>query len=141
MAAGAAAVVLTADTPVLGTRYPLPEGRHVWDMADPAWLGANSARLRRPHPEDRAKAMDLGPDDLGWLASSTGLPVVVKGVLRADDARRCAEAGAAACGSPTTAAASSTRRSPPPAASPRYATPCGARSRCTSTGECARGCT
>ena len=41
MAAGAAAVVLTADTPVVGTRYPLPEGPHVWDMADPTWLNAN----------------------------------------------------------------------------------------------------
>ncbi len=40
--------------------------------------------------------MDLGPDDVAWLAETTGLPVVVKGVLRADDASRCADAGAAA---------------------------------------------
>jgi 4-hydroxymandelate oxidase len=40
--------------------------------------------------------MDLGPDDVGWLAERTGLPVAVKGVLRADDARRCVDAGAAA---------------------------------------------
>ena len=40
--------------------------------------------------------MDLGPADVAWLAETTGLPVVVKGVLRADDARRCAEAGARA---------------------------------------------
>ena len=40
--------------------------------------------------------MDLGPDDVAWLAETTGLPVVVKGVLRADDARRCADAGAGA---------------------------------------------
>ena len=46
---------------------------------------------RSPAPE---KATDLGPHDLGWLAEATGLPVVVKGVLRADDARRCVEAGA-----------------------------------------------
>jgi len=36
----------------------------------------------------------LGPDDIGWLAGLTGLPVVVKGVQRADDARRCVAAGA-----------------------------------------------
>ena len=35
-------------------------------------------------------------DDVGWLAGLTGLPVVVKGVLRADDAARCVDAGAAA---------------------------------------------
>ena len=31
--------------------------------------------------------MDLGPDDVAWLAETTGLPVVVKGVLRVDDAQ------------------------------------------------------
>jgi 4-hydroxymandelate oxidase len=31
-----------------------------------------------------------------WLSATTGLPVVVKGVLRPDDARRCVEAGASA---------------------------------------------
>jgi len=96
VAAGAAAVVLTADTPVLGTRYPLPDGPHVWDMADPTWLNANAPVTSGLHPEDRAKAMDLGPTDVAWLAETTGLPVVVKGVLRADDAGRCADAGAGA---------------------------------------------
>ncbi|HEY6426824.1 MAG TPA: alpha-hydroxy acid oxidase, partial [Acidimicrobiales bacterium] len=39
----------------------------------------------------------LTPDDIGWLAGlNGGLPVVVKGVQRADDAVRCVEAGAAA---------------------------------------------
>ena len=88
--------MLTADTPVLGTRYPLPEGPHVWEMADPAWLNAHAAVPSGLQPEDRAKAMDLGPADVAWLAETTGLPVVVKGVLRADDARRCADAGAKA---------------------------------------------
>jgi 4-hydroxymandelate oxidase len=95
-AAGARAVVLTADTPVVGTRYPSPQGPHVWEMADPAWLNANSSLTSGLGPEDRARAMDLGPVDVGWLAEVTGLPVVVKGVLRADDAERCAAAGAKA---------------------------------------------
>jgi 4-hydroxymandelate oxidase len=96
VAAGASGIVLTADTPVLGTRYPLPGVSRVWDVADPAWVGANASGTAGLEPQDRAKAMDLGPADLGWLARTTGLPVVVKGVLRGEDARRCVEAGAAA---------------------------------------------
>jgi 4-hydroxymandelate oxidase len=38
----------------------------------------------------------LTPDDIGWLAGLSALPVVVKGVQRADDAVRCVDAGAAA---------------------------------------------
>jgi 4-hydroxymandelate oxidase len=34
-------------------------------------------------------------DDVGWLAGLSSLPVVVKGVQRADDAVRCVDAGAA----------------------------------------------
>jgi 4-hydroxymandelate oxidase len=34
-------------------------------------------------------------DTIGWLRELSGLPVLVKGVLRADDARRCVDAGAA----------------------------------------------
>jgi 4-hydroxymandelate oxidase len=43
---------------------------------------------------------DLDPaltfDDIGWLREVSGLPVLVKGVLRGDDARACIDAGAAA---------------------------------------------
>lgn len=94
--AGAEAVVLTADTPLLGTRYPLPGGPGIWEVADPSWLGANAHRTTGLDPEDREKAMDLGPADIGWLTETTGLPVVVKGVLRPDDASRCVAAGASA---------------------------------------------
>ena len=94
--AGAGAIVLTADTPVVGTRYPSPEGPHVWEMAEATWLNANASVTSGLASEDRAKAMDLGPADVAWLAETTGLPVVVKGVLRADDAKRCADAGASA---------------------------------------------
>jgi len=41
-------------------------------------------------------ARDVTEADVAWLAETTGLPVVVKGVLRPDDARRCVAAGAAA---------------------------------------------
>jgi 4-hydroxymandelate oxidase len=95
-AAGAEAVVLTADTPVLGTRYPVAGRPGVWEVADPGWIGANASVPTGLDPEAREKAMDLSPDDIGWLAQTTGLPVVVKGVLRPDDARRCVAAGAKA---------------------------------------------
>lgn len=92
-AAGAEAVVLTADTPVVGTKYD--EGGTVWESADSSWLRANFAAGYGDRPGDE-KAMDLGPQDVEWLATASGLPVVVKGVLHQADARRCIDAGAAA---------------------------------------------
>jgi 4-hydroxymandelate oxidase len=94
VAAGAKAIVLTVDTPVVSTRDE-GVGPTVWDLAEPAWLHANFP----PGYGDAAgdeKATDLGPQDVDWIAQATGLPVVVKGVLRPDDAHRCVEAGAQA---------------------------------------------
>lgn len=93
VAAGARAVVLTVDTPVVGTKHD--EGPRVWDVVDPGWLRVNFPPGYGEAPGD-AKATDLGPQDVHWLAESTGLPVVVKGVLRPEDARRCVDAGASA---------------------------------------------
>lgn len=93
---GASAVVLTVDTPTLGTRYPAPGVPKVWEVADPGWLGANSSTTTGLDPGDRKKAMDLGPADLAWLREVTGLPVLVKGVLRPDDALRALSSGAEA---------------------------------------------
>lgn len=92
--AGARAIVLTVDTPIVGTKYD-GEGPTAWEVAEPGWSHVNF----RPGYGDAAgdlKATDLGPRDVEWLAATTGLPVVVKGVLRGDDARRCVEAGAGA---------------------------------------------
>jgi 4-hydroxymandelate oxidase len=91
--AGAKAVVLTADTPVVGTKYD--DGPAVWDVIEPSWVRVN---FDDDHGSEAGheKATDLGPHDVDWLASVTGLPVVVKGVLRPDDARRCIDAGAGA---------------------------------------------
>jgi 4-hydroxymandelate oxidase len=94
VAAGARALVLTVDTPVVGTKHDVGEPT-VWDVAEPGWLHANFAPGYGGAPGDE-KATDLGPQDVDWLAQTTGLPVVVKGVLRAEDARRCVDAGATA---------------------------------------------
>ncbi|MBO9521186.1 MAG: alpha-hydroxy-acid oxidizing protein [Nocardioidaceae bacterium] len=88
VAAGARAVVLTADTPVVGTKY---DDGAIWSAIPPAWL-----RVNLGDAADAPKARDLGPADVGWLGEVTGLPVVVKGILRPDDARRAVDAGAAA---------------------------------------------
>lgn len=91
--AGAEAVVLTVDTPVVATKYAV--GESVWVNVDPALVRVNFGPGHDALP-GAGKATDLGPEDLTWLADRTGLPVVVKGVVRADDARRCVQAGAAA---------------------------------------------
>jgi 4-hydroxymandelate oxidase len=88
-AAGAEALVLTGDTPVVGRRALMP-GEGVISDRD---FEDNLGRL-----DDlaRARIVPASLDDIGWLAEiSGGLPVVVKGVLRADDAAACLSAGAA----------------------------------------------
>jgi 4-hydroxymandelate oxidase len=95
VAADARAVVLTVDTPVVGTKYATPDVPVVWDVVDPRSVRVNFDEGYA----DRAgaeKALDLGPADVRWLAEVTGLPVVVKGVLHPDDALAAADAGAAA---------------------------------------------
>ena len=94
VAAEAGAVVVTVDTPGIGTK----DDAAVWDVTPPDFLHANhDVRLdtARDHL-DLEKASDLTPGVIGWLREQTGLPVVVKGVLRGDDARRAVDAGAAA---------------------------------------------
>ena len=89
VAAGARAVVLTVDTPVPGPkRRPAEED---WAGTDLSWFRCNFEV-----PGDVRWADDLEPADIGWLHEVTGVPVVVKGVLRPDDAAACVDAGAAA---------------------------------------------
>ena len=57
-------------------------------LANIDWQGLENSLLD--------KAADLTPATIDWLRATTGLPVVVKGVLRADDARECVAAGASA---------------------------------------------
>ena len=60
------------------------------------------ANLTRKDPEGRAVALNfkeqLDPSatwaDMDWLRAVTSLPIVVKGILRGDDARLCIEHGA-----------------------------------------------
>ncbi|HWU20621.1 MAG TPA: alpha-hydroxy-acid oxidizing protein, partial [Nocardioides sp.] len=92
-AAGAEAVVLTVDTPVPGIKY---------GAADADFAGIDLSWHRVNYPVQVASgqrgawASDLGGADIAWLGERTGLPVVVKGVLHADDAVAARDAGAAA---------------------------------------------
>jgi 4-hydroxymandelate oxidase len=88
--AGYRALVLTGDTPVLGVK--LRDARNGFVIPE------EHARGNIDVPRHSTSALqDPGVtyDDIAWLAELAGLPVLVKGVLRADDARRCLEAGAA----------------------------------------------
>jgi 4-hydroxymandelate oxidase len=89
VAAGARALVLTADTPVLG-RKRRDRGE---DLITGAEFTVNTGPLADPGQAEQAA--DVTFADIGWLARLSGLPVLVKGVLRADDARACVTAGAA----------------------------------------------
>lgn len=92
--AGAKAVVLTVDTPVVGTKYD-GDGETIWDL-----MPSDALRVNFDEGYDdrsgAAKATDLGVRDIAWLREVTGLPVVAKGVVRPDDARRCVQAGCSA---------------------------------------------
>jgi 4-hydroxymandelate oxidase len=99
-AAGYQALVLTVDVPLLGNRlrdlrnqFRLPTGLKPAN-APPA----GAARQRELDADVLAQAGQfdpgLTPDTIGWLADRSGLPVLVKGVLRGDDAVACLEAGA-----------------------------------------------
>ena len=99
-AAGYRALVLTVDVPRLGNRlrdlrndFRLPTGLKPAN-APPA----GAARQRELAADVLAQAGQfdpgLTPETIGWLAERSGLPVIVKGVLRGDDAAACLDAGA-----------------------------------------------
>ena len=98
---GYRALVLTVDAPVAGLRLRelrggvrLPDDLTLPNLAGDSTESARAGGFMAVVAHDLEPA--LTPDDIGWLAGLTDLPVVVKGVQRADDAQRCVDAGAAA---------------------------------------------
>jgi len=92
-AAGYGALVLTVDTPVLGRRerdlrsgFTIPEGIVV------ASLGGTGFT---PHETSLLLSASVSWRDVETLAADAGIPVVLKGVLAAEDARLACEHGAA----------------------------------------------
>jgi 4-hydroxymandelate oxidase len=89
VAAGAAALVLTADTPVVGRKR-----RNSERVRDEDFL-VNLGPLADLSTANQAA--DVTFTDIAWLRDlGGGVPVVVKGVLRPDDAGLCRDQGAAA---------------------------------------------
>jgi len=101
VAAGYTAIVLTVDVPILGRRerdlrnqFVLPEGVRMVnvDETDAAADERESARSWANPIADTA----LRWEDLAWIQSASGgLPLMVKGIVRADDAERAIAAGCA----------------------------------------------
>lgn len=112
-AAGAEAIVLTVDAPGLGTRerdtrnrFTLPDGLTVENLTPlgkgnlPRAEGATGSNVTlgsglAAYVRGNFKS-DLSFDDLDWLCGCTRLPVVVKGVCRGDDAKKCVDHSAKA---------------------------------------------
>jgi 4-hydroxymandelate oxidase len=102
--AGARALVLTVDAPLLGSRerdarnrFALPDGLKVENLhgsrQDVARIELGSGLAKYFYD-----LVDAGLTfrDLDWLSSISKLPLVVKGVVRGDDAARAVDHGAKA---------------------------------------------
>lgn len=102
-AAGCRAIVLTVDAPILGrreadvrNRFHLPKG-----LAAANLYGEQEGRVGRRSGDSGLAAwvrevLDPGLTwkDVEWLRGVTDLPVIIKGIVRADDAARALEHGA-----------------------------------------------
>ena len=96
VAAGAAALMLTGDTPIIGRSrrasgpVPLSDEQYLVNLglhlAEASGTAVETATTQDPSITEEA---------ISWLADLSGLPVLVKGVLSEDDALRCVQAGAA----------------------------------------------
>jgi 4-hydroxymandelate oxidase len=101
--AGCRALVLTVDAPLLGrrerdvkNRFALPPGLAIENMLPEGLHELPKARTDSGLAAYFSELLDpsLGFDDLEWLADISGLPILVKGVVRGDDARRAIDHGA-----------------------------------------------
>ena len=103
-AAGCTALVLTVDAPVLGrreadvrNRFSLPGHLSIENMLATGYGALPEADADSGLAAYFASLLDasLSWRDLDWLCSLTSLPVLVKGVVRADDAAQALAQGAA----------------------------------------------
>jgi len=97
-AAGFTALVLTADAPVGGWSPRAAREQHEPspDILNINMPGSPMARTFY-HPDFAGKVLYPATwRELEWLVKRSPVPVIVKGVLRADDALRCVECGARA---------------------------------------------
>jgi isopentenyl diphosphate isomerase/L-lactate dehydrogenase-like FMN-dependent dehydrogenase len=81
------AIVLTVDLPVLGNREK--DRRHNVTIPPAPYLEANFAGVEKVGQ----KWVPLTWDSLAWLRSITSLPIILKGILTAEDAQLAVEHG------------------------------------------------
>ncbi|MEV6448907.1 alpha-hydroxy acid oxidase [Amycolatopsis sp. NPDC051716] len=99
-AAGVKAFVVTVDSPVLGRRerddrnafHDLPPGLAVENLRN---LGENRSGGNASHVREIVMSAGLNWDHIAWLRSKTKLPVLIKGLLHAEDARLAVHHGVA----------------------------------------------
>ena len=107
-AAGYSAIVVTLDTAVLGWReqdlrlgyLPFLEGKGIANyLSDPVF---RSTLAKPPEEDPRAAIMQFlgvftnpgfGWADVDWLRSQTKLPILLKGIVHPDDARKAVDHG------------------------------------------------
>ncbi len=102
-AAGAEAIVLTVDRPVLGTRNANQRsGFSIPTSATPAAPAPAAAAAAAPDSKASACAYHdstisdrLNWDDVAWLVRQTRLPIVLKGILTGEDGAAAVAAGVA----------------------------------------------
>jgi 4-hydroxymandelate oxidase len=90
LAAGCSAVVFTVDAPVKHLSFTLPAGVDAVNLSPPEAAPPTSGAVF-------THWMQAAPvwADVAWLCAQTTLPVLLKGVLHADDAERAVELGCA----------------------------------------------
>jgi 4-hydroxymandelate oxidase len=97
---GYEAIVVTVDTPVLGRRErDLRHPQVIPDGVTAVHFAPEPDARRAPDEERQIGNFINQPfltwNDLAWLRSLTDLPLIPKGVVRADDAKRCIDEGMA----------------------------------------------
>jgi 4-hydroxymandelate oxidase len=104
-AAGYTALCLTVDVPVLGRRerdirnsFRVPDGIEMVNLSPytPAGLAETDPQTALARFVNGLFDPGLTWDALDWICSITKLPVLAKGILTGDDARRAVEHGASA---------------------------------------------
>jgi 4-hydroxymandelate oxidase len=102
-AAGYRALVVTVDTPILGRRladerngFRLPAHLTMANLVDAATVKSAQDGSALEHYFAARHDASFNWRDLEWLRGLSPLPIVLKGILRADDAARAVAAGCAA---------------------------------------------
>ncbi|KIW94070.1 uncharacterized protein Z519_05386 [Cladophialophora bantiana CBS 173.52] len=94
----ARAIIVTVDLPVISKRETVQRRRSVVDSESVSRdqdMAESRQRRSAPPPVNTVIDPDLNWNDVEWIMKRTGLPVLVKGIQRPEDAKRALETGCA----------------------------------------------